>query len=177
MIVIPHENDDESTENNLLDTIFNHPGGKARSDVWKVFGFYKLRGRQRPAIRETYVGCVELLEMSIVMYSPRFLCRPTAFFSTCWSRGTSESSTYGKQRICRCNSASTHFHVSWLSNFIFYPKPLYKSLHQSFFYSFITILPSEKGVTLHYSTILPCTIISPCWLSFSNLQTWSRNTN
>ena len=36
-----------------------------------------------------------------------------------------------------------------------YHKPLYKSLHQSFFYSFITILPSESGVTLHYSTILP----------------------
>jgi hypothetical protein len=34
-------------------------------------------------------------------------------------------------------------------------KPLYKSLHQSFFYSFITILPSESGITLHYSTILP----------------------
>ena len=80
MIVIPHEHDDESTENNLLDTIFNHPGGKARSEVWKVFGFYKLRGRQGPAIRETYVGCVELLERSIVMYSRRFLCRPTAFF-------------------------------------------------------------------------------------------------
>jgi hypothetical protein len=48
-----------------------------------------------------------------------------------------------------------YFHVSWLSDFIFYPKPLYKSLHQSFFYSFITILPSESGGTLHYSTILP----------------------
>ena len=94
--------------------------------------------------------------------SPRFLCRSTAFFSTCWSRGTSESSTYGKQRICRFNSASTHFHVSWLSDFIFYPKPLYKSLHQSFLYSFITSLPSESGVTLHYSTILPQTIISLC---------------
>jgi hypothetical protein len=34
-------------------------------------------------------------------------------------------------------------------------EPLYKSLHQSFFYSFITILPSESGATLHYSTILP----------------------
>ena len=34
-------------------------------------------------------------------------------------------------------------------------KRLYKSLHQSFFYSFITILPSESGVTLHYSRILP----------------------
>jgi hypothetical protein len=69
--------------------------------------------------------------------------------------GTSESSTYGKQRIYPCNSALAHFHVSWLSDFIFYPKPLYKWLHQSFFYSFITILPSESGVTLHYSTILP----------------------
>ena len=90
--------------------------------------------------------------------SPRFLCRLTAFCSTCWSRGTSESSTCGKQRICRCNSASTHFHVSWLSDFIFYPKPLYKSLRQSFFYSFITILPSENGVTLDYSTIFPLTL-------------------
>ena len=87
--------------------------------------------------------------------SPRFLCRPTAFFLTCWNRGTSESSTYGKQRICRCNSASTHFHVSWLSDFIFYPNLLYKLLHQSFFYSFITISPSESGVKLDYSTIFP----------------------
>jgi hypothetical protein len=52
-------------------------------------------------------------------------------------------------------SASTHFHVSWLSDFIFNPKPLYKLLHQSFFYSFINILPSESGVTLDYSTIFP----------------------
>ena len=50
---------------------------------------------------------------------------------------------------------SAHFHVSWRSDFIFYQKPLYKSLHQSFFYSFKTILPSESGVTLHHSTILP----------------------
>jgi hypothetical protein len=85
--------------------------------------------------------------------SPRFLCRPTAFCSTCWSCGTSERSPQGKQRICHSNSVSTHFHVSWLSDFIYYPKPLYKSLHQSFFYSFITILPSECGVTLEYSTI------------------------
>jgi hypothetical protein len=46
-------------------------------------------------------------------------------------------------------------HVSWLSDFIFYLKPLYKSLHQSFFYSFITILSSESSVTLDYSTIFP----------------------
>jgi hypothetical protein len=38
------------------------------------------------------------------------------------------------------NSGSVHFHVSWLFDFIFYQKPLYKSLHHSFFYSFITIL-------------------------------------
>jgi hypothetical protein len=44
------------------------------------------------------------------------------------------------------NLNEINFHVSWLSDFIFYPKPLYKSLHQSFFYSFITILPSESGV-------------------------------
>ena len=68
----------------------------------------------------------------------------------CCSRGTSEGYAYGKQRICLSNSWSAHFHVSWLSDFIFYQKPLYKSLHQSFFYSFITILPSESGVTLHY---------------------------
>ena len=45
LVVIPPENDNESTENNLLEIIFNYPGGKARSEVWKVFGFYKLRGR------------------------------------------------------------------------------------------------------------------------------------
>ena len=55
----------------------------------------------------------------------------------------------------RLSSYHNSFFPSWLSDFIFYQKPLYKSLHQSFFYSFITILPSESGVTLHYSTILP----------------------
>jgi hypothetical protein len=93
-----------------------------------------------------------------IVSSPRFLCRPTAFCSTCWSRGTSERSPSGKQRICLSNSGLTHFHVSWLSDFIFYPKPLCKSLHQSFFYSFITILTSERGVTLDYSTIFPETL-------------------
>ena len=42
-----------------------------------------------------------------------------------------------------------------VSDFIFYPKPLYTSFHQSFFYSFITILLSESDFTLHYSTVLP----------------------
>ena len=53
------------------------------------------------------------------------------------------------------SSGSAHFHVSWLLDFIFYPKPLCKSLHQSFFYSFITILPSESSAILHCCTILP----------------------
>ena len=60
---------------------------------------------------------------------------------------------YGKRGICLTALGSAHFHVSWLSDSIFYQKPLYKSLHQSFFYSFKTILPSESGVALHYSTI------------------------
>jgi hypothetical protein len=102
--------------------------------------------------------------------SPRFLSRPTGFFPTCWSRGTSESSTYGKQRICSWNSALAHFHVSLLSDFIFYSKPLYKSLHQSFFYSFITILPSESGVTDKCYIWLQHILIG--WLTESNCN-WS----
>ena len=49
--------------------------------------------------------------------------------------------------------------------FIFYQKPLYKSLHQSLIYSFITILPSESGVTLHYSTTLPQILLFNIYLS------------
>jgi hypothetical protein len=79
-------------------------------------------------------------------------CYPRASERAC----VTLSPLFGQGKItfldCRCNSASAHFQVSWLSDFIFYPKPLYKSLHQSFFYSFITILPSESGVTLDYST-------------------------
>jgi hypothetical protein len=55
----------------------------------------------------------------------------------CCSRGTSESYTYGKQRICFSNSGSAHFHVSWLSDSIFYQKPLYKSLHVPIIFLFI----------------------------------------
>jgi len=40
-------------------------------------------------------------------------------------------------------------------SFYFLSETLYKSLHQSFFYSFTTILPSESGVTLDYSMLLP----------------------
>jgi hypothetical protein len=48
--------------------------------------------------------------------SPRFLCRPTAFFSTCWSRWTSESSTYGKQRIC-LQGGKLHIIILYSSTF------------------------------------------------------------
>jgi hypothetical protein len=63
----------------------------------------------------------------------------------------------------------------WLSDFIFYPKSLYKLLHQSFFYSFITILPSESGVTLDYCTIFPLyPLISPFHFHFQTFVTWLR---
>jgi len=38
-----HENAPELGPEQGEKTIFNHPGGKARSDVWKVFGFHKRR--------------------------------------------------------------------------------------------------------------------------------------
>jgi hypothetical protein len=90
--------------------------------------------------------------------SPRFLWRPMAFCSTCWSRAVGRQSALHKENS-RFAAPTLGRHVSWLSDFIFYPKPLYKSLHQSFFYSFITILPSESGVTLDYSTIFPWTLL------------------
>jgi hypothetical protein len=73
-----------------------------------------------------------------------FICKSSPMIH-CGNRGflvvTWQLFEKWKQRICFSNSGSAHFHVSWLSDFIFYQKPLYKSLHQSFFYSFITILP------------------------------------
>ena len=101
-----------------------------------------------------------------------FLCRPTAFCSTCWSRVTSEGSPWGKQRICSSNSGSAHFHVSWLSDFIFYPKPLYKSFHQSFFYSFTTILPSKSGITRLQDDFALDPIISPFDFHSQTFVTW-----
>ena len=55
--------------------------------------------------------------------------------------------------------------------FYFLSETLYKSLHQSFFYSFIVILPSESGVTLDYNTIFLQT------LSFRHLAFTSEPTN
>ena len=86
---------------------------------------------------------------TVVSVSPRFLCRPTAFFDLLQPWDVREL-YIRKTADFPFNSGSAHFHVSWLFDFIFYQKPLYKSLHQSFFYSFITILPSESGVTLHF---------------------------
>ena len=99
------------------------------------------------------------------------------FFRLAGSVGRQRALLYGKQRICPCNFALAYFHVSWLSDFIFYPKPLYKSLHQSFFYSFITILPSESGVTmdtplLHDFTLDP--LILSFHFHFRTFVTWLR---
>ena len=91
---------------------------------------------------------------NIYLSSSRFLCCPTAFFNLLQPWDVREL-YIRKTADLPSNSGSAHFHISWLFYFIFYQKPLYKSLHQSFFYSFITILPSDSGVTLHYSTILP----------------------
>jgi hypothetical protein len=75
--------------------------------------------------------------------------------------------------------ATLPLHISTFrdSDFIFYPKPLYKSLHQSFFYSFITILPSESGVTmdtplLHDFTLDP--LILSFHFHFRTFVTWLR---
>jgi hypothetical protein len=120
---------------------------------------------ERPVYMYVRDTLVLIVERHICMYVSFEIPLPSdGFFSTCFSHGTSESSTYGKQQICRCNSASTHFHVSWLSDFIFYPKPLYKSLHQSFFYSFITILHS---ITARFCLRSSFRHVD----SFSNLQT------
>ena len=74
----------------------------------------------------------------------------------------------GKKKIRKTadlpsNSGSAHFHISWLFYFIFYQKPLYKSLHQSFFYSFITILPSDSGVARFSLRPYDFVISHPFW--------------
>ena len=83
--------------------------------------------------------------------SPRFLCCPMAFFLL---------DPWDVRELSIRKTADLPLQLlvgtfPRLSDFIFYQKPLYKSPHQSFFYSFITILPSESSVTLHYNTILP----------------------
>ena len=85
--------------------------------------------------------------------SPRFFCRPTALFFLLEPWDVREL-YIRKTADFPSNSGSAHFHVSWLFDFIFYQKPLYKSLHQSFFYSFITILPQKvvlNSITARFS--------------------------
>jgi hypothetical protein len=81
-------------------------------------------------------------------------------------------SHFGQGKIIYANHLP--WYIAWLSDFIFYPKPLYKSLHQSFFYSFITILPSESGVytraqyDFHIDPIiLPCQFIFQPFVTMS----------
>jgi hypothetical protein len=113
-------------------------------------------------VRDTLVLIVE---RHICMYvSPRFLCRPTAFFRL--------ASAMGHQRALHTENsgfvaATLRRHIS---TFRGYRKPLYKSLHQSFFYSFITILHS---ITARFCLRSSFRHVD----SFSNLQTWSRDTN
>ena len=95
-----------------------------------------------------------LLLFCTPVYRPRFLCRPTAFFFDLLEPWNVRELYIRKTADLPLQLCVDTFHVSWLSDFIIYQKPLYKSLHQWFFYSFIIILPSESGVTLHYSTIL-----------------------
>jgi hypothetical protein len=63
---------------------------------------------------------------------PRYIAvivvSPTAFFSELLEPWDVRELYIRKKLICPCNSAFAHFHVSWLSDFIFYPKPLYKSV-------------------------------------------------
>jgi hypothetical protein len=97
---------------------------------------------------------IKLKKINSIMSSPRFLWRPTAFMDLLWPWDVREFYIRNTADF-PSNYGSAHFHVSWLFDFIFYQKPLYKSLHQSFFYSFITILPSESGVTHDYCMIFP----------------------
>ena len=66
----------------------------------------------------------------IISGSPRFLCHPMAFFDLLQPWDVRELYIW-KTTDFPSNSGSAHFYVSWLFDFIFYQKPLYKSLHQS----------------------------------------------
>ena len=90
-----------------------------------ALSFTNVRLYIRPSVQNIFVkdftastGQNDLifgLELQLVRYSSAV----RRLLWTCCSRGTSESSTYGKQLICLSNSWSAHFHVSWLSDFIF----------------------------------------------------------
>jgi hypothetical protein len=100
---------------------------------------------------------IHIFKIFILKFSPRFLCRPTTLYII------ARASNVRAQYIRKTADLLLQLWISTFPRFVaiwFYflsetLNGLYKSLHQSFFYSFITILPSESGVTLHYSTILP----------------------
>ena len=115
-----------------------------------------LRRKGKDLLAQTQDNVSEWSDMSAC--SPRFLCRPTAFFFDLlepWDVRELYIWKTADLPLQLCVDTFPRFVWLTLSDFIFYPKPLYKSLHQSFFYSFITILPSESGVALDYSTIFP----------------------
>ena len=88
--------------------------------------------------------------------SPRFLCRSTTFYII--ARAVErQSAIYTENSGFASPTLGQHISTFRGYRILFSIRNpyIYKSLHQSFFYSFITILPSESGVTLHYSTILP----------------------
>ena len=105
--------------------------------------------RAQYSIFATLAGSNFRFLIDAVISSLRFLCRPTAFFRLAGAVGCQRALHKENSRFA---SPTLGRHIS---TFHGYQKPLYKSLHQSFFYSFITILPSESGVALHYSMILP----------------------
>ena len=116
------------------------------------FFFLSSSSSSKSSIVTTLTAAI--FDSSSASISSRFFCRPMAFFD--WLSPWDVRELYiRKTADLPSNSGSAYFHVSWLFDFIFYQKPLYKSLHQSFLYSFITILLLESGVTLHYSTIFP----------------------
>jgi hypothetical protein len=98
----------------------------------------------------------------LTLSSPRFLCRPRLFVRLAGALGRQsalhkENSGFAALTLGR--------HISTLRGYrilfsIRNPYIIYQSLHQSFLYSFTTILqvPSESGVTLDYGTILPWTL-------------------
>ena len=85
---------------------------------------------------------------NVIVLSPRFHCRPKAFFLDLLERWDVRELYIPKTAdlpMQLCLGTFPHFVAI---GFYFLSETLiYKSLHQSFFYSFITILPSERFYT------------------------------
>ena len=87
--------------------------------------------------------------------SPRFLCRPTTLYI--FARAAErQSAIYTENSGFASPSLGQHISTFRGYRILFYIRnPYINRFTNHFFYSFITILSSESGVTLHYSTILP----------------------